>query len=214
MQPRDGLGVAAAAQVCIPGSHKRNFLPPDNSDERLRGQSLWGDGVPEIDIYDGPPTVANLCPKAGSCIIFTEALRVRLKTAAPLPRCPLPPVHADRCMRRQHGVRKWEASYPRLTVFNRYVSQAQTGSAAASSRSLCVGRPGTLNGCQCDLAQKASWPEKYWGSRSQGPIDSQVLDSCAHMLSPELRQLQEPSGSADLAELPQGSWSTSGSAKL
>ena len=83
MQPCDGLGVAAAAQVCIPGSHKRNFLPPDNSDERLRGQSLWGDGVPEIDIYDGPPTVANLCPKAGSCIIFTEALRVRLKTAAP-----------------------------------------------------------------------------------------------------------------------------------
>ena len=69
---------------CIPGSHKRNFLPPDNSDERLRGQSLWGDGVPEIDIYDGPPTVANLCPKAGSCIIFTEALRVRL-TDNPLP---------------------------------------------------------------------------------------------------------------------------------
>ena len=63
-------------------------------------------------------------------------------------------------------------------------------------------------------AQKASWPEKYWASRSQGPIDSQVLDSCAHMLSPELRQLQEPSGSADLAELPQGAWSTSGSAKL
>ena len=62
--------------------------------------------------------------------------------------------------------------------------------------------------------QKASWPEKYWGSRSQGPIDSQVLDSCAHMLSPELRQLQEPSGSADLAELPQGAWSMSGSAKL
>ena len=73
----------SSGQVCIPGSHKRNFLPPDNSDERLRGQSLWGDGVPEVDIYDGPPTVANLCPKAGSCIIFTEALRVRLqKTGA------------------------------------------------------------------------------------------------------------------------------------
>ena len=44
----------------------------------------------------------------------------------------------------QHGVRKWEASYPRLTVFNRY---------------------------------KANWPEKYWASRSQGPIDAHVLAS-------------------------------------
>ena len=43
--------------VCLPGSHKRNFEPPDN-----------------LSIYDGPPTVVNVPVGAGDCVIFTEAL--------------------------------------------------------------------------------------------------------------------------------------------
>lgn len=43
--------------VCLPGSHKRNFDPPEH-----------------ISIYDGPPTVINLPVNAGDCVIFTEAL--------------------------------------------------------------------------------------------------------------------------------------------
>ena len=43
--------------VCLPGSHKRNFEPPDT-----------------LSIYDEPPTVINVPVKAGDCIIFTEAL--------------------------------------------------------------------------------------------------------------------------------------------
>lgn len=42
--------------VCLLGSHKRNFVPP------------------EISIYDGPPTVINVPVNAGDCVIFTEAL--------------------------------------------------------------------------------------------------------------------------------------------
>ena len=42
--------------VCQPGSHKRNFEPP------------------EISIYEGPPTVFNVPVNAGDCVIFTEAL--------------------------------------------------------------------------------------------------------------------------------------------
>ena len=48
----DGTGF-----VCLPGSHKRNFEPPDN-----------------LSIYDGPPTVINVPISAGDCVIFTEAL--------------------------------------------------------------------------------------------------------------------------------------------
>ena len=43
--------------VCLPGSHKRNFEPPDR-----------------LSIYDGPPTVINVPVNAGDCVIFTEAL--------------------------------------------------------------------------------------------------------------------------------------------
>ncbi|MCY4402056.1 MAG: phytanoyl-CoA dioxygenase family protein [Candidatus Poribacteria bacterium] len=43
--------------VCLPGSHKRNFDPPEN-----------------LSIYDGPPTVINVPVHAGDCVIFTEAL--------------------------------------------------------------------------------------------------------------------------------------------
>ena len=43
--------------VCLPGSHKRHFEPPDN-----------------LTIYDGPPTVINVPVDAGDCVIFTEAL--------------------------------------------------------------------------------------------------------------------------------------------
>ncbi|MYG00645.1 hypothetical protein F4212_16135 [Candidatus Poribacteria bacterium] len=43
--------------VCLPGSHKRNFDPPNN-----------------LSIYDGPPTVINVPANAGDCVIFTEAL--------------------------------------------------------------------------------------------------------------------------------------------
>jgi len=42
--------------VCLPGSHKRNFEPP------------------EVSIYDGPPTVINVPVRAGDCLLFTEAL--------------------------------------------------------------------------------------------------------------------------------------------
>lgn len=77
--------------VCLPGSHKRNFRPPDN--DGSNGQSLAGPGVRQISLYDGPPTVYNFCPKKGTCIVFTEALR--------------------------HGIRSWDAEYDRLTVFNR-----------------------------------------------------------------------------------------------
>ena len=64
--------------VCLPGSHKRNFEPPDN-----------------LSIYDGPPTVINIPVNAGDCVIFTEAL--------------------------YHGGRRWTESYPRFTIFNRYI---------------------------------------------------------------------------------------------
>ena len=43
--------------VCLLGSHKRNFDPPE-----------------DISIYDGPPTVINVPVNAGDCVIFTEAL--------------------------------------------------------------------------------------------------------------------------------------------
>jgi ectoine hydroxylase-related dioxygenase (phytanoyl-CoA dioxygenase family) len=42
--------------VCLPGSHKRHFEPP------------------EISIYEGPPTVINVPVRAGDCVVFTEAL--------------------------------------------------------------------------------------------------------------------------------------------
>ena len=63
--------------VCVPGSHKTHFSKPAN-----------------IDIYSDPPTVINVCPKAGDVVVFTECL----------------------C----HGARKWNADYPRRTVFTRY----------------------------------------------------------------------------------------------
>ena len=105
-------------------------------------QCLTGESIRQIDLYDGMSTVGspyrytvqNICPKAGSCIIFTETLR--------------------------HGIRKWEATYPRLTVFNRY---------------------------------KANWPERYWGTRKQGPVSSDTLEACVAQLPEEIRLLQEPS---------------------
>ncbi|MDA0839549.1 MAG: phytanoyl-CoA dioxygenase family protein [Planctomycetota bacterium] len=63
--------------VCIPGSHKSEFKKPE-----------------DVDIYDDPPTVFNVCPKAGDVVIFTEAL----------------------C----HGGRKWTHDEPRRTLFMRY----------------------------------------------------------------------------------------------
>ncbi|HVF11431.1 MAG TPA: phytanoyl-CoA dioxygenase family protein [Abditibacteriaceae bacterium] len=63
--------------VCIPGSHKTPFARPH-----------------DIGLYDDPPTVVNVCPKAGDVVLFTEAL--------------------------VHGARKWTADYPRRTVFVRY----------------------------------------------------------------------------------------------
>jgi hypothetical protein len=45
--------------VCLPGSHKRHFQPPVQT---------------EISIYDGMPTVINLPLMAGDCLIFTEML--------------------------------------------------------------------------------------------------------------------------------------------
>jgi hypothetical protein len=66
-----------AGFVCIPGAHKDHFPAPDS-----------------IGIYDDTPLVLNICPKAGDCVLFTEALR--------------------------HGARRWTAPYARFTVFNRY----------------------------------------------------------------------------------------------
>jgi len=63
--------------VCIPGSHKSNFPKP-----------------PHVNIYDDPPTVANVNVKAGDVVLFTEAL----------------------C----HGGRRWPLEDPRRTVFVRY----------------------------------------------------------------------------------------------
>ena len=63
--------------VCIPGSHKSNFPKPDH-----------------VNIYDDPPTVANISVKAGDVVLFTEAL----------------------C----HGARRWTLDTPRRTVFVRY----------------------------------------------------------------------------------------------
>jgi len=63
--------------VCIPGSHKTIFARPK-----------------DIGLYDEPPTVVNVCPKAGDVVFFTESL--------------------------VHGARKWTADYPRRTVFVRY----------------------------------------------------------------------------------------------
>jgi ectoine hydroxylase-related dioxygenase (phytanoyl-CoA dioxygenase family) len=63
--------------VCIPGSHKAQFARPG-----------------DIDIYDDPPTVVNVCPKAGDVVLFTESL--------------------------VHGGRRWTADYPRRTAFVRY----------------------------------------------------------------------------------------------
>jgi ectoine hydroxylase-related dioxygenase (phytanoyl-CoA dioxygenase family) len=63
--------------VCIPGSHKANFRRPR-----------------DLDIYEEPPLVANICPRAGDVVLFTEAL--------------------------VHGARRWTADYPRQTVFVRY----------------------------------------------------------------------------------------------
>ena len=48
---------AGTGFVCLPGSHKRNFDPPD-----------------DLSIHDGPPTVLNVPVQAGDCVIFTEAL--------------------------------------------------------------------------------------------------------------------------------------------
>ena len=52
----------------------------------------------------GPRTArrANLAVKAGDCIVFTEALR--------------------------HAILRWDAPYPRLTVFNRYRAAWGVGS--------------------------------------------------------------------------------------
>ena len=66
-----------AGFVCIPGSHKSNFSKPDH-----------------VNIYDGPPTVANVNVKAGDVVLFTEAL----------------------C----HGARRWTLDEPRRSVFVRY----------------------------------------------------------------------------------------------
>lgn len=63
--------------ACIPGSHKTHFVRPEH-----------------IGPYTEPPTVVNVCPKAGDVVVFTECL----------------------C----HGARKWNADYPRRTVFVRY----------------------------------------------------------------------------------------------
>ena len=63
--------------VCIPGSHKSEFNKPD-----------------DVNIYDGPPTVFNVCPSAGDVVIFTELL----------------------C----HGGRKWKEDDPRRSLFMRY----------------------------------------------------------------------------------------------
>jgi len=63
--------------VCIPGSHKSEFAKPQ-----------------DVTIYDEPPAVFNVCPKAGDAVIFTEAL----------------------C----HGGRRWTEDEPRRSVFVRH----------------------------------------------------------------------------------------------
>ncbi|MCX5658332.1 MAG: phytanoyl-CoA dioxygenase family protein [Planctomycetota bacterium] len=68
---------AGSGFVCVPGSHKAHFTRPAN-----------------IDIDSEPPTVINVCPKAGDVVVFTECL----------------------C----HGARKWDAAEARRTVFVRY----------------------------------------------------------------------------------------------
>ena len=70
---------AGTGFVCIPGSHKAYFPKPDH-----------------IDIYDGPPIVANPSVKAGDVVLFTEAL----------------------C----HGARKWTEDAPRTSAFVRYTT--------------------------------------------------------------------------------------------
>ncbi len=71
----DGAGF-----VCVPGSHRSAFAMPKH-----------------VDIYSPPPSVVNICPSAGSCVVFTELLA--------------------------HGSRRWtEKSYPRRTIFQRYTT--------------------------------------------------------------------------------------------
>ena len=66
--------------VCVPGSHRSAFAMPK-----------------EINIYSPPPSVVNICPNAGDCVVFTELL----------------------C----HGSRRWtEHDYPRRTIFQRYTT--------------------------------------------------------------------------------------------
>ncbi len=54
-----------------------------------------------LSIYDGAPTVINVPVNAGDCVIFTEAL--------------------------YHGARRWTETYPRYTVFNRYIDNGTHG---------------------------------------------------------------------------------------
>lgn len=68
---------AGGGFACIPGSHKSNFRRPEH-----------------VNIYDGPPTVANVNAKAGDVVLFTEML----------------------C----HGGRRWTLDDPRRTYFIRY----------------------------------------------------------------------------------------------
>jgi ectoine hydroxylase-related dioxygenase (phytanoyl-CoA dioxygenase family) len=70
---------AGTGFVCIPGTHKAYFPKPDH-----------------VDIYCGPPIVANPTVKAGDVVLFTEAL----------------------C----HGSRKWTEEWPRTTAFVRYTT--------------------------------------------------------------------------------------------
>ncbi|MCX5662986.1 MAG: phytanoyl-CoA dioxygenase family protein [Planctomycetota bacterium] len=63
--------------VCVPGSHKAHFERPAH-----------------ITNLSDPPTVVNVCPKAGDTVIFTETL----------------------C----HGARGWNADGARRTAFIRY----------------------------------------------------------------------------------------------
>lgn len=65
-------------------------------------QVLRGDGIPMISAQDGAPLVANPTVRAGSAIIFAECLR--------------------------HAILRWDAPYPRLTVFNRYKAAWGAGS--------------------------------------------------------------------------------------
>lgn len=63
--------------VCVPGSHKAHFDRPAH-----------------ITHESAPPTVINVCPRAGDVVLFTEAL----------------------C----HGALRWRGNEPRRTVFVRY----------------------------------------------------------------------------------------------